>query len=182
MKMLMRGAHLHIFLCWNVINYYVLWWWMQLSMAGPPCLISYQKILRSKKWIGIPNFTFHFTPLSLCLQISLHHCRWQTFPPSFHGKFYSLSSFSVTISLVLHFLGHRRQRSLSLIVRDLNISWWRACHTGQSRTSGLLIKKIPQVPLDTVRFGLGQPKTPQCIGLSHNFSSLSPVCPCTFTL
>lgn len=24
MKMLMRGAHLHIFLCWNVINYYVL--------------------------------------------------------------------------------------------------------------------------------------------------------------
>lgn len=79
MKMLMRGAHLHIFLCWNVINYYVLWWWMQLSMAGPPCLISYQKILRSKKWIGIPNFTFHFTPLSLCLQISLHHCRWQTF-------------------------------------------------------------------------------------------------------
>lgn len=94
----------------------------------------------------------------------------------------SLSSFSVTISLVLHFLGHRRQRSLSLIVRDLNISWWRACHTGQSRTSGLLIKKIPQVPLDTVRFGLGPPKTPQCIGLSHNFSSLSPVCPCTFTL
>ncbi len=67
MKMLMRGAHLHIFLCWNVINYYVLWWWMQLSMAGPPCLISYQKILRSKKWIGIPNFTFNFTPLSLPL-------------------------------------------------------------------------------------------------------------------
>lgn len=128
-------------------------------------------------------FSFHtsFT-LSPNLTPSLPLTNFFFLPPSLHGKFYSLSSFSVTISLFLHFLGHRRQRSLSLIVRDLNISWWRVCHTGQSRTSGLLIKKIPQVPLDTVRFGLGPPKTPQCIGLSHNFSSLSPVCPCTFTL
>lgn len=65
MKMLMRGAHLHIFLCWNVINYYVLWWWMQLSMTGPPCLISYQKILRSKNGLGSQTLLFNYTSFTL---------------------------------------------------------------------------------------------------------------------
>ncbi len=117
MKMLMRGAHLHIFLCWNVINYYVLWWWMQLSMAGPPCLISYQKILRSKKWIGTPNFTFHFTPLSLSLFITVVFFHFPAIPlhSSFHSAHYiapfSLFQFlflfdshSVSFILCFHFL------------------------------------------------------------------------------
>lgn len=122
MKMLMRGAHLHICLCWNVINYYVLWWWMQLSMAGPPCLISYQKILRSKKWIWIPKLYFSFYTSFTCSFC----CQWRLFT-----NLFSFLSFHSTITSTQQASFHQCSLYSSLF-QFLALS-----HTLQSRTNVL---------------------------------------------